>query len=60
MGVHQMARALERRARTLAYGFSSVNQSVWPGEVHAFMGENGAGKEHADEDPGGNLSSGLR
>jgi len=22
----------------------SVNLSIWPGEVHAFMGENGAGK----------------
>ncbi len=33
------------------YALKGVDLTVWPGEIHALMGENGARKKHADEDP---------
>ena len=33
------------------YALKGVDLTVFPGEIHALMGENGAGKKHADENP---------
>ena len=35
-----------------------VDLTVYAGEIHALMGENGAGKVDADEDPVGRLQAG--
>lgn len=37
-----------------------VQLQVRPGEVHALMGENGAGKSTPDENPDGDLHQGCR
>lgn len=37
------------------YALKGVDLTVYPGEIHALMGENGAGKKHADEGAGGGV-----
>lgn len=37
------------------HALKGVDLTVWPGEIHALMGENSARQKHADEDPRGSV-----